>query len=300
MRKPMGKTLDLGGATQKWKYLGVAVLLAASVGCQQKMAQQPYYRPLDPTEFFDDKQSNRPLEPGVVHRGQHLDSDPLVTGLTPAEWTRFWNRDKGKVDPTAGTKDDDREHAYGAPRFDPPRVFNPDKQAFEAFKPGAGTKAHAGPQIFADEFPFEITPRDLSIGADRFTTYCAICHGPLGNGKGKIWERGYLKPTSYHTEKVQATEPDESAQIPLGYSRGYWKWGIHIPVRDVPVGYIFEVITKGYGAMPDHASQIKPDDRWRIIAYVRTLQFSRRAEASLLKTKVEAGAAGHAPTEDHK
>ena len=241
----------------------------AGPGCQQKMAQGPYYKPLEESDFFPDHRSARPLEPGVVHRAQHLDSDPLVTGLTQGEWTRFWNRDtaangkKEKVDVTAATPPEDRDHGYGAPRFDPP-----------GFKPAAGGTPHPGPQIYVNEYPFEITARDLSIGADRFTTYCAPCHGPLGNGKGKIWERGFLKPTSFHTEKVEPAEPDETAQIPLGISRGYWKWDIHIPLREVPVGYIFEVITKGYGQMPDYAAQIKAEDRWRIIAYIRTLQYT--------------------------
>lgn len=284
-----------------------ALFLLLTTGCQQKMAQQPYYKPLEPTAFFPDGRSARPLEPGVVHRGQHLDSDPMVTGLTQAEWARFWARDtaataaktdgkggekgkgdgkaEAKTDVAAATAPEDRERAFGAPRFDP--------------RPG---QPHSGAQVYVTEFPFEITARDLSRGADRFTQYCAICHGPLGNGKGKVWERGFLKPTSYHTEKVEAAEPDESGQIPLGFSRGYWKWDVHIPVREVPVGYIFEVITKGYGAMPDHAAQIKPEDRWRIIAYVRTLQMSMHADAGKLpddvKKKVEAGAGpGHAPTE---
>ena len=265
-----------------------AVVLFASVaGCQQKMAQQPYYKPLEPSDFFADGRSNRPLEAGVVHRGQHLDSDPLVTGLTPSEWIRFWNRDGKKVDVAIATPDEDRTLQIGAPRYDP-RAGQP--------------HSNAAVQIYATEYPFEITGRDLSIGADRYSTYCAVCHGPLGNGKGKIWERGFLKPTSYHTEKVEVAEPDETAQIPLGFSRGFWKWDVAIPVRDVPVGYIFEVISKGYGAMPDHASQIKAEDRWRIIAYVRTLQFSRRADVSKLpqelKQKVESGAAAHA--EGHK
>src|SRR6185437_9177474 len=141
------------GATQKWKLMALAALLALAVGCQQKMAQQPYYRPLDPSGFFPDGRSNRTLEVGVVHRGQHLDSDPLVTGITQGEWTLFWKRDSVKVDLTAAAKDEDRQHAYGAPRYDPPRVFNPNTQAFEAFKPAAGTQAHAGTKIFNDEFP---------------------------------------------------------------------------------------------------------------------------------------------------
>ena len=70
-------------------------------GCQQKMAEQPYYKPYEPTDFFTDGRSNRPLEAGVVHRGQNLDADPLVTGLTPEEWRRFWRRNEVKVDPAA-------------------------------------------------------------------------------------------------------------------------------------------------------------------------------------------------------
>ena len=81
-------------------------------------------------------------------------------------------------------------------------------------------------------------------------------------------------------EKVEANEPGPYGKMPLGFSRGYWKWDIQIPVREVPVGYIFEVITQGYGAMPDHAAQIPPADRWRIIAYVKTLQMSMRSASA--------------------
>lgn len=244
-----------------------AASAAGSAGCQQKMAEQPYYRPYEPSDFFADGRSNRPLEPGVVHRAQHLDNDPLATGLTQEEWARFWNREANppKVNVAAETPAEDRQTAYGAPRFDP--------------RPG---QPHSGPAVYATEFPFPIGEVDLLRGAERYTAYCAMCHGAMGNGKGKIWERGYLKPTSYHTEKVEENEPDDFGLIPRGYSRGYWKWDIQIPLKDAPVGYYFEVITKGYGAMGSYAAQVKPDDRWRIIAYIKTLQMSQRADAGRL------------------
>lgn len=277
----------------------VAAVVAAATGCQQKMANQPAPRPLDESAFFADGRSARPLEQGVVHRAQRLDSDPLVTGLTAEEWARFWKHDPQgnavpKVDIPAGadqaTKDKAetaaaRKTAFGAPRYFPKgytlekvRKNNPNAN------PDPSTLGDV-PEIYATEFPFEITDADLRRGQRQYSVYCAVCHGPAGNGKGKIWERGFLKPTSYHTAPVEPNEPAQerdgrwydvgAGEIPLGYSRGYWRWGIEIPVRDVPPGYIFEVITKGFGAMPDHASQIKPEDRWRIVAYVRTLQFSR-------------------------
>jgi hypothetical protein len=46
------------------------------------------------------------------------------------------------------------------------------------------------------------------------------------------------------------------------------------------VGYIFDVITNGFGAMPDYAAQIQPRDRWAIVAYVRALQLSQNASVN--------------------
>jgi len=261
-------------------------LLAA--GCRQRMADQPYYRPLDQTDFYTDGRSARPLERGVIHRGQFLETDALVTGLTTEEWGRAYaqakasaeaasadaKRNGGKGDaksPAVNTED--REIAIGSPRFDPP--------GFDAARFG-GTP-HPGPQVYVNEFPFPITKDDLARGQERFTIYCAVCHGPLGNGQGKIWERGYLTPTSFHTEKVGAHEVDarNPPDVPLGFSRGYGLWGIKIPMRDVPVGYYYEVITKGFGGMPSYSAQIPPADRWRIIAYVRVLQMSQHATPDL-------------------
>jgi hypothetical protein len=45
----------------------------------------------------------------------------------------------------------------------------------------------------------------------------------------------------------------------------------------MPPGHYFEVITNGFGAMPDHAAQIKPADRWANAAYIRALQLAGSA-----------------------
>ena len=37
------------------------------------------------------------------------------------------------------------------------------------------------------------------------------------------------------------------------------------------------MITNGFGAMPDYAAQIKAEDRWAIVAYIRALQLSEHA-----------------------
>lgn len=244
--------------------LGVSLL--AGFGCQQRMAQQPYYRPYETTDQFATTQSNRPLEEGTVHRDQFAADSPLITGLTADEWKRFRDYQNAPAQATAPTETENRERNFGAPRFDP---------------------RDAGlPKVYTTEFPFAITAADLRRGQERFTIYCATCHGPLGNGQGKIWERGYLKPTSFHTNRIEGNEPGTDDDITLGYSRGYWRFGIQIPMREVPIGYYFEVISKGYGGMPDYAVQISPADRWRIVAYIRTLQLSQYADVSTLPADI--------------
>lgn len=269
--------------TKRSQWLWTAILfgfaMLAASGCRQKMAEQPYYRPYEPTDFFDDERSARPLERGVIHRGQYLESDPLVTGLTREEWGRIYSRETAtreasfKPDLDKGAPLVDRDKTFGAPRYDP-IGFDPKKV------PGVqNVEAHPGPAIYVQDYPFPITADHLKRGQERFTIYCAVCHGPLGNGQGKIWERGYLTPTSFHTTKVGKSEIDldHPRDIPLGFSRGYGLWGIKIPLREVPVGYIFEVMTHGFGGMPSYSAQIPPADRWMIVAYIRVLQLSQHA-----------------------
>jgi len=61
------------------------------------------------------------------------------------------------------------------------------------------------------------------------------------------------------------------------------RWPGHPPpyhqdrLRGAPVGHCFDVITNGFGAMPDYAAQVPAEDRWAIIAYIRALQLSEHA-----------------------
>ena len=58
-------------------------------------------------------------------------------------------------------------------------------------------------------------------------------------------------------------------------------------LRNEPVGYLYDVVTNGFGAMYGYSSQIPPRDRWAIIAYVRALQLSRNAPASELPAELQ-------------
>ncbi len=104
-----------------------------------------------------------------------------------------------------------------------------------------------------DTMPFPVTREVLERGQERFNIYCAPCHSRVGDGNGFVPSRGFArKPPSFHIERLEKA----------------------------PVGYFFDVITNGFGIMPDYASQIPPQDRWNIIAYVRALQLSQNATMS--------------------
>ncbi|MGA2103169.1 MAG: cytochrome c [Candidatus Sulfotelmatobacter sp.] len=104
-----------------------------------------------------------------------------------------------------------------------------------------------------DVLPFPVTKEVLERGQERFNIYCAPCHSRVGDGNGFVPSRGFArKPPSFHIERLEKA----------------------------PAGYFFDVITNGFGIMPDYASQIPPQDRWNIIAYVRALQLSQNATVS--------------------
>jgi mono/diheme cytochrome c family protein len=100
-----------------------------------------------------------------------------------------------------------------------------------------------------DRFPFPITRADLDRGRERFNIFCSTCHDRTGGGRGIVILRGFRPPPSYHIDRL----------------------------REAPVGHFFDVMTRGFGAMPDYSAQVPPADRWRIAAYIRALQLSQHA-----------------------
>jgi mono/diheme cytochrome c family protein len=104
-----------------------------------------------------------------------------------------------------------------------------------------------------DSMPFPVTKEVLARGRERFNIYCSPCHSRLGDGNGFIPTRGFArKPPSFHDARLQKA----------------------------PLGYFYDVISNGFGIMPDYASQIPPQDRWNIVAYIRALQLSQNASKS--------------------
>jgi mono/diheme cytochrome c family protein len=99
------------------------------------------------------------------------------------------------------------------------------------------------------KMPPPITTELLKRGRERFDIYCSPCHDRTGSGRGMVVRRGFKQPPSYHIDRL----------------------------REAPDGYFFDVMTNGFGAMPEYRSQIEAADRWAIVAYIRALQRSRNA-----------------------
>jgi len=170
----------------------------ALTGCRQDMHDQPRYKPLAESTFFNDHRASRPKVDGTVARGHLRVDTALYTG-----------------------KQGDQD---------------------------------------IDFFPFPITRDDLTRGQQRFNIYCSPCHSRVGDGGGLVVLRGFRQPPSYYTDKL----------------------------KQAPVGHFFDVMTNGFGAMPSYASRVTPEDRWRIIAYIRALQLSEDARLGDLTQEEQA------------
>lgn len=91
--------------------------------------------------------------------------------------------------------------------------------------------------------PFPPSPAVLARGRAVYETFCRVCHGARGLGDGPIIPK-FPNPPSYRSERVRA----------------------------FPAGRIYHVVTLGSGLMPSYATQIVPEDRWKLIRYVQVLQ----------------------------
>jgi mono/diheme cytochrome c family protein len=99
------------------------------------------------------------------------------------------------------------------------------------------------------ELPIAVDAHVVDRGQERYAIFCTPCHDATGTGRGMVVQRGYRQPPSFHDERLRTSPP----------------------------GYFFDVMTNGFGAMPDYRAQISAADRWAIVAYIRALQLSQHA-----------------------
>lgn len=107
---------------------------------------------------------------------------------------------------------------------------------------------------FVMDLPVPVTKTLLLRGQERFDIFCSPCHGRTGGGQGMIVQRGFKNPSTFHVDRL----------------------------RNERAGYFFDVMTNGFGQMSSYASQITPEDRWAVVAWVKTLQASQNMPGDFL------------------
>jgi hypothetical protein len=149
-----------------------------------------------------------------------------------------------------------RQDMHDQPKFEPLEAAAMFNDGLSARPLVEGTVARG--QLYEDEhfhtgkvggapvetFPYPITREVLDRGQQRYDVFCSPCHDRTGAGRGMVVRRGYRQPPSFADPRL----------------------------RSVPPGYFFDVMTNGFGVMPDYRAQIPPADRWAIAAYIRVLQ----------------------------
>ena len=111
----------------------------------------------------------------------------------------------------------------------------------------------------APAVPLPITRALLERGRERFAIACAPCHGIAGDGNTVVaHDMQRRRPPSLHEPRIVALAP----------------------------GAMFRAITEGYGLMPSYETLLALDDRWAVVAYVRTLELSWTAKLDALPRTV--------------
>lgn len=98
--------------------------------------------------------------------------------------------------------------------------------------------------------PLQATAQNLADGKKLYTTFCSPCHGAKGAGDGEVTKHGFPAPPNYATGNS---------------SRGG-------AMKDLTDGKIYHTITYGVNSMGSYASQLAPEERWKVVMYVHQLQ----------------------------
>ena len=107
--------------------------------------------------------------------------------------------------------------------------------------------------------PFDFTSENQARGEVLFKRFCIHCHGPKGDGMGHLY-----------TSKLYPFPPRSL---------------INTRVCELPDGQIFHTITYGFGIMGAHGSMILPEDRWKIVLYIRNV-LQAQADSNLYPAKI--------------
>lgn len=185
-------------------------------------------------------------------RGCKSERPPLELFPDMDRQPRFHDQGRNQLMPDGRV---DRPHVPGTvptvtrfaeeyPNFRPPGEFREDAY-FASGRAEDGT--------FGSGFPIEVTSEAMQQGQEIYNIYCTVCHGASGDGNGVLKDARYGYATIASLLQTRLIE--------------------------LPEGDIFNTITYGRNTMPAYGHSIRPEDRWKVILYMRALQ--RAATASV-------------------
>lgn len=170
-----------------------------------------------------------------------MDHQPKVKAQVRSE---FFTDDRGNRLPVPGTVPIGYEMPHSG---DDPF---PDEGKYRMVRFSAGTD-YKNTGRFGDQWgtgiPMPVTAELLQRGQDRYTIFCAVCHGASGSGNGVAGQYGLVAIASFHQDRL----------------------------RDMADGEIYTTINIGRNTMLGYGANIPVDDRWAIVAYVRALQMAQ-------------------------
>ena len=234
-----------------------AFCLLFVTACRQDMQDQPRYEVYEPSTFFKDGLSSRPLVEGTVPRGYLREDVHLYTGKYGRSTATMPGASSGQNTTGQANQDGRSSAMQHSPNTGMTQTAasgggnvsggGEGRSSSSGGAAAATTTAGGAAGTDVTTFPFPVTEQVVNRGQERYTIFCSVCHGATGAGDGMVVRRGFRRPPSFHTDQL----------------------------RTSPVGHFYDVITNGWGAMPNYAAQISVHDRWAIIAYIRALQLSQ-------------------------
>lgn len=162
-----------------------------------------------------------------------------------------WEFARNMYDPIAYNQDQpNKNFANGATAQKPPQHTEP--IGFDRYPYPNTKEGYEASVAFMN--PLETNGANLVQGKRLYLVYCSPCHGESGDGQGHIvqLDKGISAVPPYHGADAMS-------------SRG----GL---MKDMPAGKIYHTIYYGLNAMGSHASQLSPEERWKVVMYVQQLQ----------------------------
>ncbi|MGO9114679.1 MAG: c-type cytochrome [Thermoguttaceae bacterium] len=203
----------------------------------QDMFKQEKFLPQGGNRMFADGRAMRPRLPGVTASTDLQVNDEMVNNTDDPHMIDLRNA---------------------------PLELN-DESTYQRVVEGIEPQADGKPG-YVKQIPIKVS-RDgamdlLRRGRERYTIYCAVCHGQGGYGDGAV---------ALRAAEIQAANGDAAGWVaPKNYHTD--------DMRQQPVGKLYNTIANGVRSMPAYAKQISVLDRWAIVAYVKALQRSQDAK----------------------